>query len=163
MFRPGRKNRHGHRRLPCTEDRRQYGRELSSVERRALKVVSKAKRVTIGAIGAALETPPSTTTWIVSQLVEREIFKRTRDTKDRRKVWIELAGKGDALARLMERIPDRIAADLLYKVDDDAHDYKSEQRHHYPHGRFYRRALCPDRIVSPSAQTEPRSTMSQVR
>ena len=94
-------------------------RELSPVERRALKVVSTHQRVTIGAIGTALDTPPSTTTWIVGQLVDREIFKRTRDTHDRRKVWIELAGKGDALARLMERIPDRIASDLLYKVEEE--------------------------------------------
>ena len=85
-------------------------RELSHVERRALRVVSREQRVTIGDIGAALGTPASTTTWVVGQLVDRDIFKRSRDAKDRRKVWIELAGKGDALARLLERIPDRIAS-----------------------------------------------------
>jgi len=93
-------------------------RELNPMERRALKVVNDHQKVAIGAIGSALAIPPSTTTWLVGRLVEREIFKRTRDAKDRRKVWIELSGKGEALARLMERIPDRIAADLLYKLEE---------------------------------------------
>lgn len=92
-------------------------RELSHVERKALKVVSQGKRMTIGAIGASLGLPASTTTWLVGSLVSRAVFRRETDGKDRRKVWIELAGKGQSLARLMERIPDRIAADLLYQLD----------------------------------------------
>lgn len=94
-------------------------RELSHSERQALKVVAHAGRITVGRIGKALGAPPSTTTWLVSGLTDRQIFKRTRDETDRRKVWIELSEKGEALARLMERIPDRIAADLLYKLDGD--------------------------------------------
>jgi DNA-binding MarR family transcriptional regulator len=97
-------------------------RELSPMERKALKAVARGKRMTIGAIGAALNLPPSTTTWLVGGLVDREVFRRENDVKDRRKVWIELAGKGMSLARLMERIPDRIAADLLYKLDPDQRD-----------------------------------------
>ena len=94
-------------------------RELSPMERKALKVVARGRRMTIGAIGSALDLPPSTTTWLVGALVSREVFRRESDANDRRKVWIELAGKGISLARLMERIPDRIAADLLYKLDPD--------------------------------------------
>lgn len=94
-------------------------RELSPMERKVLKVVARGRRMTIGAIGAALKLPPSTTTWLVGGLVGREVFRRESDVDDRRKVWIELAGKGMSLARLMERIPDRIAADLLYKLDPD--------------------------------------------
>lgn len=94
-------------------------RELSQMERKALKVVAQGKRMTIGAIGAALGLPPSTTTWLVGGLVNREVFRRENDANDRRKVWIALAEKGVSLARLMERIPDRIAADLLYKLDPD--------------------------------------------
>lgn len=94
-------------------------RELSQMERKALKVVAQARRMTIGAIGAALGLPPSTTTWLVGGLVGREVFRREGDANDRRKVWITLAEKGVSLARLMERIPDRIAADLLYKLDPD--------------------------------------------
>ncbi|MBI4666080.1 MAG: hypothetical protein HY751_06710 [Nitrospinae bacterium] len=92
-------------------------RELTHSERKALKVVAAKKRVTIGGIGSALGAPPSTTTWLVGGLVDRMIFKREQDGKDRRKVWIELAEKGESLARLMERIPDRIAADILYKLE----------------------------------------------
>jgi DNA-binding MarR family transcriptional regulator len=87
------------------------------VERKALKVVARGKRMTIGAIGASLGLPASTTTWLVGSLVSRDVFRRETDGKDRRKVWIELADKGVSLARLMERIPDRIAADLLYQLD----------------------------------------------
>ncbi len=94
-------------------------RELSHSERQALKVVAKAGRITIGGIGKGIGAPPSTTTWLVTGLSDRRIFKRTRDEQDRRKIWIELSEKGEALARLMERIPDRIAADLLYKLDPD--------------------------------------------
>lgn len=94
-------------------------RELSQMERKALKVVASGGRMTIGAIGAALGLPPSTATWLVGSLVGKEVFRRESDAHDRRKVWIELAGKGASLARLMERIPDRIAADLLYKLDPD--------------------------------------------
>jgi DNA-binding MarR family transcriptional regulator len=94
-------------------------RELSQMERKALKVVARGKRMTIGAIGSALGLPASTTTWLVGSLVSRDVFRRETDGKDRRKVWIELAGKGQSLARLMERIPDRIAADLLYKLDPE--------------------------------------------
>jgi DNA-binding MarR family transcriptional regulator len=92
-------------------------RELNQMERKALKVVAQGKRMTIGAIGSALGLPPSTTTWLVGGLVGREVFRRESDANDRRRVWIELADKGLSLARLMERIPDRIAADLLYKLD----------------------------------------------
>lgn len=94
-------------------------RELSHMERKALKLVAMGKRMTIGAIGASLGLPPSTTTWLVGSLVSKDVFRREADANDRRKVWIELAGKGVSLARLMERIPDRIAADLLYKLDPD--------------------------------------------
>ena len=94
-------------------------RELSHSERRALKAVASAGRITIGGIGSELGIPPSTTTWLVGGMVKREIFKRDNDAKDRRKTWIELTDRGDALAKLMERIPDRIAADLLYKLDPD--------------------------------------------
>lgn len=94
-------------------------RELSHSERQALKVVAKAGKITIGLIGKGIGAPPSTTTWLVTGLCDRQIFKRTRDEQDRRKIWIELSEKGEALARLMERIPDRIAADLLYKLEPD--------------------------------------------
>lgn len=94
-------------------------RELNQMERKALKAVAQGKRMTIGAIGSALGLPPSTTTWLVGGLVGKEVFRRESDANDRRKVWIELADKGVSLARLMERIPDRIAADLLYKLDPD--------------------------------------------
>ncbi len=98
-------------------------RELSGpAERRALKLVARAKRITIGGIGEKLNMPPSTTTWLVGNMVKRSIFKRQRDQRDRRKTWIELSEKGDALAGLIERIPDRIAADLLYKLDPDQRD-----------------------------------------
>jgi len=93
-------------------------RELTDTGRKALKVVARAGRITIGHLGAALDAPPSTTTWVVNDLVSRGIFKRARDTGDRRKTWLELDEKGRALAGLMERIPDRIAADLLYKLDE---------------------------------------------
>ncbi len=94
-------------------------RELAHSERKALKVVNSAGKITIGKIGAALGAPPSTTTWIVTGLVKRDIFRREPDKKDRRKTWIALSDKGEALARLMERIPDRIAADLLYKLPQE--------------------------------------------
>ncbi|HEB73374.1 MAG TPA: hypothetical protein ENI77_12250 [Nitrospirae bacterium] len=94
-------------------------KELSGAERRALKMVAGAKRVTIGSIGGRLNMPASTTTWLVGNLVKRSIFKREQDQNDRRKTWIELTEKGRALAGLMDRIPDRIAADLLYKLDPD--------------------------------------------
>jgi len=92
-------------------------RELSHPERKILKLVAGKKRLTIGSIGSTLGIPPSTTTWLVGGLLKKEIIKRQQDEKDRRKIWIELADKGHALARLMERIPDRIAADLLYKLE----------------------------------------------
>ncbi len=94
-------------------------RELSHSERKALKVVASAGRIPIGGIGKALNLPASTTTWIVGGLVKRGIFQRTPDESDRRKVWVELAGKGEALARLIERISDRIASDLLLKLDQE--------------------------------------------
>ncbi|VAX19532.1 hypothetical protein MNBD_NITROSPINAE01-171 [hydrothermal vent metagenome] len=95
-------------------------RELSGSERRALKAVSSAGRsMTISEVGAAIGTPPSTTTWIVGGLVKRGVFKRSQDKHDKRKVWIKLGQKGEALARLLERIPDRIAADLLYKLSPE--------------------------------------------
>lgn len=94
-------------------------RELSPMERKALKVVARGKRMTVGAIGSSLGLPPSTATWVVGSLVSRDVFRRESDVNDRRKVWIELAGKGLSLARLMERIPDRIAADLLYQLDPE--------------------------------------------
>jgi len=97
-------------------------RELSYSERKALKVVASAGRINIGGIGSALAMPPSTTTWLVGGMVKRGILKREQDKKDRRKIWIELSDKGDSLARLMERIPDRIAADLLYKLDPAQRD-----------------------------------------
>lgn len=94
-------------------------KELSGAERKVLKVVAGVKRITIGSIGETLNMPPSTTTWLVGNLVKRSIFKRERDEGDRRKTWIELTEKGNALAGLMDRIPDRIAADLLYKLDPE--------------------------------------------
>jgi len=94
-------------------------KELSDAERKVLKVVAAAKKATIGSIGARLNLPASTTTWLVGNLVKRSIFKREQDQSDRRKIWIELTQKGGALAGLMDRIPDRIAADLLYKLDPD--------------------------------------------
>lgn len=94
-------------------------KELSEAERKVLKVVAGAKRVTIGSIGETLNMAASTTTWLVGNLVRRSILKRERDQSDRRKTWIELAEKGSALARLIDRIPDRIAADLLYKLDPE--------------------------------------------
>lgn len=94
-------------------------RELSHSERKALRVVAASGRVTIGGVGAALKLPASTTTWLVGGMVERGIFKKRRDDKDRRRIWIELSDKGEALARLMERIPDRIAADILYKLEPE--------------------------------------------
>lgn len=94
-------------------------RELSHSERKALRVVAAQRRVTIGGVGAALRLPASTTTWLVGGMAERGIFKKRRDDKDRRRVWIELSDKGEALARLMERIPDRIAADILYKLEPE--------------------------------------------
>ena len=94
-------------------------KELSEAERKALKVVAGGKRVSIGSIGETLNMPASTTTWLVGNLVRRSIFKRERDQNDRRKTWIELTEKGNALAGLMDRIPDRIAADLLYKLDPE--------------------------------------------
>ena len=92
-------------------------REMSATERKALKVVARAKRITIGNIGQALGAPPSTTTWLVNNMVGRMIFKRERDKADRRKTWISLDAKGEALAGLTARISDRIAADILYKLD----------------------------------------------
>lgn len=97
-------------------------RELSETERKALKAVAQAGKITIGGVGAALGAPPSTTTWIVGNLEKRGFFKRRRDEADRRKTWIELTEKGTALAGLMGRIPDRIAADLLYKLDPSQRD-----------------------------------------
>lgn len=97
-------------------------RELSHSERKALKIVSGAGRISIGEIGKSLQSPPSTTTWLVGGMVKRGIFKREQDEKDKRKVWIELTDKGEALARLMERIPDRIASDLLYKLEPGQRD-----------------------------------------
>ncbi len=97
-------------------------RELSGSERKAVKLVANARRMTISSIGSSLLMPASTTTWLVNNLVKREIFTRQRDSVDRRKTWISLSEKGAALAGLMERIPDRIAADLLYKLEP-------EQRH----------------------------------
>jgi len=92
-------------------------RELSAPERRALKLVAHEKRITIGAIGSKLGMPPSTTTWVVNNLVKKEIFRREPDREDRRKTWIRLAGKGEALSGLLDRIADRIASDLLYKLE----------------------------------------------
>jgi DNA-binding MarR family transcriptional regulator len=94
-------------------------KELSEAERKVLKVVASVKKVTIGSIGKALNLPASTTTWLVGNLVKRSILKREQDQSDRRKIWIGLTEKGGALAGLMERIPDRIAADLLYKLDPE--------------------------------------------
>lgn len=94
-------------------------KELSEAERKALKVVAGVKRATIGSIGETLNMPASSTTWLVGNLVKRSIFKREQDKSDRRKIWIELTEKGNALAGLMDRIPDRIAADLLYKLDPE--------------------------------------------
>ncbi len=94
-------------------------RELSSAERKALKKVAQKGTVAIGDIGKSLGMPASTTTWIVGGLVKRDIFRKVQDKNDRRKYWIDLTDKGSALSRLMERIPDRIANDILYKFSDD--------------------------------------------
>ncbi|MBI5814585.1 MAG: MarR family transcriptional regulator [Nitrospinae bacterium] len=92
-------------------------RELSHSERKVLKLVAGKGKITIGSIGSSLGIPASTTTWLIAGLVKKDILKRHQDQGDKRKSWIELADKGTALARLMERIPDRIAADLLYKLE----------------------------------------------
>lgn len=92
-------------------------RELSGPERKALKLVAHSGKIAIGGIGDKLNMPPSTTTWLVGNMVKRSIFKRAPDKLDRRKTWIELTDKGAALAGLMDRIPDRIAADLLLKLE----------------------------------------------
>lgn len=94
-------------------------RELSSAERKTLKKVAQMGSVAVGDIGKSLGMPASTTTWIVGGLVKRDIFKKVQDKNDRRKYWISLTDKGSALSRLMERIPDRIANDILYKFSDD--------------------------------------------
>ena len=94
-------------------------KELSHTERKALKLVAMAGRMTIGGVGAALMMPASSTTWTVNNLVKRGIFRREPDQEDKRKTWITLAERGEALAGLMDRIPDRIAADLLYKLDKE--------------------------------------------
>ena len=94
-------------------------KELSHTERKALKLVAASERMTIGHIGEALSMPPSSTTWTVNNLVKKGVFAREPDATDKRKTWISLADRGDALAGLMNRIPDRIAADLLYKFDKE--------------------------------------------
>ncbi|MDH5477015.1 MAG: MarR family transcriptional regulator [Nitrospinota bacterium] len=94
-------------------------KELSHTERKALKLVAASQKMTIGHIGEALKMPPSSTTWTVNNLVKRGVFRREPDTTDKRKTWIALAERGEALAGLMDRIPDRIASDLLYKLDKE--------------------------------------------
>jgi DNA-binding MarR family transcriptional regulator len=97
-------------------------RELNPVERKALRLVASAGKMTVGHVGEALAMPPSTTTWMVGNLVKKGVFRREHDPADKRKIWISLGEKGEALAGLMDRIPDRIAADLLYKLDKDQRD-----------------------------------------
>jgi len=97
-------------------------KELSHTERKALRLVAAEGKVTIGGVGAALSLPPSSTTWMVGNMVKRGIFRRDPDPVDKRKTWITLAERGEALSGLMERIPDRIAADLLYKLDKEQRD-----------------------------------------
>lgn len=97
-------------------------RELNPMERKALRLVAGAGRMTVGHVGEALSLPASTTTWMVGNLVKRGVFRREHDPADKRKIWISIGEKGEALAGLMDRIPDRIAADLLYKLEPEQRD-----------------------------------------
>ena len=67
---------------------------LTLVQRRALAVLSEARRVTPGELSLALDVDASGTTRLLDRLVAKGMCHRDRDDGDRRQVHLEITGLG---------------------------------------------------------------------
>jgi len=85
------------------------GAELSTSELFALSILGRKRRCTMTELARDCGLALSSMTGVVDGLVDRRCGKRTRDEKDRRKVYVELDKKGgkiyqDLLETEMEMI-----------------------------------------------------------
>lgn len=77
--------------------------ELTASQLLLLKYVEQHGRALPSSIARAIELKQATITVLINKLEESGIVTRTRDTEDRRRVWIELT---DAGRELLKRSPD---------------------------------------------------------
>jgi DNA-binding MarR family transcriptional regulator len=86
---------------------------LKSSDIRALQILDtvSAERATIGQLAEKLDLAPQSTTELVDRLEKAEMLTRSRDTADRRRVFLELTAKA-------KRVGNESLRPLLNAIDE---------------------------------------------
>lgn len=77
--------------------------ELTTSQFLLLQYVAQQEQALPSSIAKAIELKQATITVLLNQLEEADLVTRTRDTQDRRRVWVRLT---DAAREILERSPD---------------------------------------------------------
>jgi DNA-binding MarR family transcriptional regulator len=77
--------------------------ELTASQLLVMQHVGRTKKALPSAIARAVDLKQATVTVLLNKLEEAELVTRLRDTKDRRRVWVELTDAGQAA---LDRSPD---------------------------------------------------------
>lgn len=77
--------------------------DLTASQLLVMQHIAQAGKALPSAIAKAVDLKQATVTVLVNKLEQTGLVTRTRDTKDRRRVWVELTGTGRAT---LDRSPD---------------------------------------------------------
>lgn len=73
-----------------------------------LQIIGRSGRTTPGAVAQSARLSQATITALVDRLERRGLVTRRRDTKDRRRIWVEMTERGDAaLVEAPDTLQDR--------------------------------------------------------
>jgi DNA-binding MarR family transcriptional regulator len=92
--------------------------QLTSMQAATLMVLLDESPCSLTTLGRAAAMDPATTRGVVERLHERELVSLVSDSKDKRKVMVQLVKRGQQLAQDMVPILTRIADETTKSLND---------------------------------------------